>query len=176
MRRIVALFLLALLVAACSGRASDTRPTTAGDSESTTTSTTVGAVVGIPPQLADHQVRDVQVGDRTMSLAIADSPTLRATGLMDVTDLGDLDGMLFYWRHHATGGFWMKDTVIPLDIVWFLEDGSYAGRASMDPCPPDASDCPTFDPGEGIDYRLAIEANPGDLDWIDKSTVIVYED
>jgi uncharacterized membrane protein (UPF0127 family) len=93
---------------------------------------------------------------------------------MGVTDLGDLDGMLFYWRHDASGGFWMKDTLIPLDIVWFLEDGTYAGRASMEPCSTDQ--CPTYDPGPGVDYRFGIEANPGDLDWIDEFTVIVYAD
>jgi hypothetical protein len=116
----------------------------------------------------------VIVGDRLMFLAVADSPALRAQGLMGVTDLQDLDGMLFYWRHEASGGFWMKDTLIPLDIVWFAEDGSFAGRASMVPC--DAEPCEIYSPGDGVDFRYAIEARPGDLDWVDESTVIVYSD
>ncbi len=109
-----------------------------------------------------------------MRLAIADSPGLRATGLMGVTDLGDLDGMLFYWRHDAAGGFWMKNTLIPLDIVWFSIDGLPVGRASMVPCESDP--CPSYSPGDGADYRYAIEANPGDLDWITDQTVLTYED
>lgn len=109
-----------------------------------------------------------------MLLAVADSPQLRSQGLMGVTDLLDLDGMLFYWRHEASGGFWMKDTLIPLDIAWFAEDGSFAGRASMVPCV--AEPCEIYSPGEGIDFRYAIEARPGDLDWVDDSTVIVYSD
>jgi len=116
----------------------------------------------------------VVVGDQLMLLAIADSPGLRAQGLMRVTDLGDLDGMLFYWRHEASGGFWMKDTLIPLDIAWFNEDGTYAGTASMVPCTEDP--CPTYSPEGDPDFRFAIEARPGDLDWVDESTVIVYSD
>ena len=144
-----------------------------------TTTTTTAAVeaVDLPEQLTDHDVDLVVVGDRVLLLAIADSPALRSQGLMGVTDLGDLDGMLFYWRHEASGGFWMKDTLVPLDIVWFAEDGSYAGRASMVPCPPEAgNDCPLYTPDGDPDYRYAIEARPGDLDWVDESTVIVYSD
>ena len=128
----------------------------------------------IPPALEDSELREVSVGDRELLLAIADSPGLRATGLMGVYDLGDLDGMLFFWRHEASGGFWMKDTLIPLDIVWFDQSGAFVGRASMVPCT--ESPCRRYVPGEGIDYRYAIEAIPGDLDWVTRDTRIVYTD
>lgn len=180
MRRFALLIAVVLTAAACStttdGPASTTSTSIANSSS--VSSTSVAATgISVPPQLVGYEVRDVQVGDRTLTLAVADSPSLRARGLMEVESLEDLDGMLFYWRHDAGGnGFWMKDTLIPLDVVFFLEDGTFAGRASMEPCPPDAATCPTYDPGEGVDYRLAIEANPGDLDWIDQSTVIAYDD
>jgi len=178
MKRTGIALVVALVMAACSGSSVASTETTAGGTDTTPQASTSSAATDlIPPQLTDHEVRDVQVGDRVLTLAIADSPTLREQGLMGVTDLGSLDGMLFYWRHDAFGdGFWMKDTLIPLDVVFFLEDGTYVGRVSMTPCPPEESDCPTYNPGEGVDYRLAIEANPGDLDWIDGSTVIHYED
>jgi hypothetical protein len=115
----------------------------------------------------------VQVGDRMLLLAIADSPSLRSQGFQGVTDLEDLDGMLFFWRHDGDV-FWMKNTRIPLDIVWFNEDGTYKDRASMVPCTQDP--CQTYAPADGFDFRYAIEANSGDLDWIDESTVIVYSD
>ena len=146
--------------------------TTAPASASTTV--VPSAELQIPPQLEDSELREVSVGERELRLAIADSPGLRATGLMGVEDLGDLDGMLFFWRHEASNGFWMKDTLIPLDIVWFDQSGAFVGRASMVPCI--TSTCPTYDPGEGIDYRYAIEANPGDLDWVTEKTRIVYTD
>lgn len=165
------LLAIALTVAACSAAADvpDTSVPTTVAAPATTSET-----LDVPEELADSDIDVVVVGDRTLLLAIADTPALRASGLMGVTDLGDLDGMLFYWRHEANGGFWMKDTVIPLDIVWFLEDGSYAGRASMVPCTDDP--CPTYSPEGDPDYRYAIEARPGALDWVDESTRIIYSD
>lgn len=188
MPRLVSLVLVAVLAAACSSAAEEETPTTDGselptsttvaetvDAPTTTeTTTTMASAVAVPPILEDHDLDMVVVGDRLMLLAIADSPGLRSQGLKGVADLGDLDGMLFYWRHEANGGFWMKDTLIPLDIVWFAEDGTYAGRASMVPC--EADPCPTYSPEGDPDYRYAIEARPGDLDWVDETTVIVYSD
>jgi uncharacterized protein len=165
------LLAIALVVAACSSTAD------VPDASVPTTGTFPPATNGtldIPEELTDIDIDVVLVGDRTLLLAIADTPALRARGLMGVTDLGDLDGMLFYWRHEADGGFWMKDTLIPLDIVWFLEDGSFAGRASMVPCTDDP--CPSYSPEGDPDYRYAIEARPGALDWIGASTRITYSD
>lgn len=167
MKSAISLACAALILGAC---------TTAGSGSvaTTTVASSVAARTDIPPELVDHEIRNVAVGDRILTLAIADSPTLRADGLMHVTDLGSLDGMLFYWRHEASGGFWMEDTVIPLDIVWFDVDGRFGGKASMVPC--ETEDCPTYEPESDVDYRYAIEANPGDLDWVDDDTVIVYVD
>ncbi|HSJ70557.1 MAG TPA: DUF192 domain-containing protein [Acidimicrobiia bacterium] len=169
--RIPLLLAIVLTATACSTTADlpDALMSTTGTSPDAAMET-----LDIPAELADSDTAMVVVGDRTLLLAIADSPALRARGLMGVTDLGNLDGMLFYWRHEADGGFWMKDTLIPLDIVWFLEDGSYAGRASMVPCTDDP--CPTYSPEGDPDYRYAIEARPGALDWIDASTRIIYSD
>lgn len=172
----VALVVTAVLTACSSAdEPATTTETETVDEPSAATSTT--KALDIPAQLSDHDIDLVVVGDRVLLLAIADSPDLRARGLMEVEDLGDLDGMLFYWRHEASGGFWMKNTLIPLDIVWFNEDGSYAGRDSMVPCTEASDDdCPIYSPEGDPDFRFAIEAPPGDLDWIDESTVIVYSD
>jgi uncharacterized membrane protein (UPF0127 family) len=173
--RVIALSLvLAIVALGCTATDSEgpLDPTTAPASSSTTVASAIGP--NIPPQLEDSEFREVSVGDRELLLAIADSPGLRATGLMGVEDLGDLDGMLFFWRHEALGGFWMKDTLIPLDIVWFDADGAMVGRASMVPCT--ATPCPRYEPDGDADYRYAIEANPGDLDWVTESTRIIYTD
>jgi uncharacterized membrane protein (UPF0127 family) len=162
---------IALLVSACSSTPTDTTSKTvsaAVDGKSTTTNETIS----VPPQIAEFDVQSVQVGDRTMLLAIADNPTLRSQGLKRVTDLEDLDGMLFFWRHDGAS-FGMKDTLIPLDIVWFNPDGSFKDRASMVPCTEDP--CPKYAPDD-FDFRFAIEAPPGTLDFIDESTVIIYSD
>ena len=53
---------------------------------------------------------------------------------MGVTDLGRLDGMLFVFPVPSSPSFWMKDTLIPLDIGFFDEDGVLIGVLTMDPC------------------------------------------
>jgi uncharacterized membrane protein (UPF0127 family) len=173
--RVIALsVVLAIAAIGCTTDEPQAPPDQTTAPASATTTGAPSAEPQIPHQLEGSEVREVSVGDRDLLLAIADSPGLRATGLMGVEDLGDLDGMLFFWRHEASGGFWMKDTLIPLDIVWFDESGAFVGRASMVPCT--ETPCPRYVPGEGIDYRYAIEANPGDLDWITEDTRIVYTD
>lgn len=159
MGRMTATIAIALVAAACSASSVDTTTTTSSE-------------ISVPPQIADFDVQEVRVGDRTMLLAIADNPSLRAQGLMEVTNLGDLDGMLFFWRHDGDA-FWMKNTLIPLDIVWFNEDGTYKDRASMVPCTEDP--CPTYAPDD-LDFRFAIEAPTGTLDWITETTTIEYSD
>ena len=159
MRWITTMVVIAILAAACSTTSADT--------------TTTAGAISVPPQIVDYDVQEVQVGDRTMTLAIADNPGLRRQGLMGVTDLGDLDGMLFFWRHDGDP-IWMKDTLIPLDIVWFNEDGTYKDRASMVPCT--ETPCPKYRPTDGLDFRFAIEAPTGTLDWVSATTVIAYSD
>lgn len=101
----------------------------------------------------------MEVGDETWEVAVADTPELRARGLMGVSDLGDLDGMLFVWATDATSGFWMKDTLIPLDVAFFSADGSLVEVLSMALCTADP--CPSHRPGGP--YRFALEAPAGRL-------------
>lgn len=163
---------IALLAAACTSTSEDVATTLVTEDRLTTTTAVTAEAIAVPPQIADYDVQSVQVGDRMMLLAIADNPGLRAQGLMGVTDLGDLDGMLFFWRHDGDS-FWMKDTLIPLDVVWFNEDGTYKDRASMVPCT--ETPCPKYAP-DNFDFRFAIEAPTGTLDWITESTTIQYSD
>ena len=170
--RVLPLLLIALVLSSC---------TTSNGSDESTTSLTAPSVeedssalddIELPPQIDTLRVKQVQVGDRELTLAIADNPSLRRQGLKGVTDLEELDGMLFFWRHDGDP-FWMEDTVIPLDIVWFNEDGTFKGRDSMVPCTSDP--CPTHQP-DNLDFRYAIEAPPGTIDWITDDTIILYVD
>jgi uncharacterized membrane protein (UPF0127 family) len=56
-----------------------------------------------------------------LDVEIADTPEERAAGLMGREDLGALDGMAFVWPEPTSGGFWMKDTLIPLSIAFWDE-------------------------------------------------------
>lgn len=109
------------------------------------------------------------VSGEAWTVAVADTPELRAQGLMGVTDLGDLDGMLFVFDEDAASGFWMRDTIIPLDIAFFTVDGVLVDLLHMEPCTTTA--CPIYQPrGE---YRYAIETAVGRWDAIDQPGLVV---
>jgi uncharacterized protein len=97
---------------------------------------------------------------RSLCLHLADTPELRSRGLMEVTDLGGLAGMLFRYDEPHAGRFWMKDTVMPLSIAFYGEDGRFVSATDMDPCPP-GTDCPYY--GAEADFTAAIEVPQGDL-------------
>lgn len=91
---------------------------------------------------------------------LADSAALQAKGLMGVTDLGGYDGMLFRFTSDTTGGFFMRDTPMPLSIAWFDADGDLVSTADMEPCL-DGGTCPTYHAADP--YRDALEVPQGAL-------------
>lgn len=118
--------------------------------------------------VAGFAVDTIHVGGEPMLVAIADTSGLRQRGLMGVTDLGDLDGMLFEWNEVVTGSFWMKDTLIALDIVFFDADGQPVGSASMTPCVEDP--CARY--GADGAYLWALETPVGFLSDISGMTLL----
>lgn len=50
---------------------------------------------------------------------IADNNQSRATGLMNIKTMPDNEGMLFVFQESQNQSFWMKNTFIPLDIIFF---------------------------------------------------------
>jgi uncharacterized membrane protein (UPF0127 family) len=128
-------------------------PTTTTTAPSTTTTTlSLG-------DLTDWEVGTVVINGVELLVAVADTPGERAQGLMGVEDLGSLAGMLFVYESDSEGGFWMKDTIIPLDIAFFAADGSLVSLLRMEPCHSDP--CPLYYPGAA--YRFALETPAGDL-------------
>ena len=88
---------------------------------------------------------------------LAVTPGQRAVGLMNRTQ-APRDGMLFVFRYPSSGGFWMKNTLVPLTIVFFDAYGKRVRRLSMVPCKKDP--CATYEPGRT--YRFALELPAGD--------------
>lgn len=78
----------------------------------------------------------------TVWAEIADTPEERQVGLMDRTYLPENTGMLFVFEKELVVYFWMKNTLIPLDIVFFQADGQYVSSTPMVPCEKDP--CPSY--------------------------------
>jgi uncharacterized protein len=91
---------------------------------------------------------------------LAETQEQRNRGLMEVTDLGGYEGMLFVWAEDSSSGFWMRNTPTPLSIAFVDAEGAVVSTADMEPCA-DTPDCPTY-AAEGP-YRFALEVPKGRL-------------
>jgi len=114
-------------------------------------------------------VSTVTVGGEAWRVAVADTRELRVQGLRGVTDLGDVDGMLFEFEQTTTSGFTMRDTLIPLDIAFFAADGSLVDRLSMVPC--DAVACPSYQAAGP--FLWALETAAGGFEGVEPLTLEV---
>ena len=59
----------------------------------------------------------VNIGNRTYKCKIAKSEEDKRQGLMNIENLPPDEGMLFVWDEEDTRQMWMKDTLVPLDMI-----------------------------------------------------------
>ena len=74
---------------------------------------------------------DTARGPVAFKVEIADDEAEREQGLMYRTTLGPNAGMLFEWDRAAPRAFWMKNTYIPLDIIYIGANGRVISVAAM---------------------------------------------
>ncbi|HVE92259.1 MAG TPA: DUF192 domain-containing protein [Actinomycetota bacterium] len=170
MRGIVAL----LLVAATAGCA-DSSPVrevsgTAAPSPNATSSRTATPVPS-PwpcPETDPPSVR-LLLGDKRVTAEVACNTAQRSKGLMSRTSLPESQGMLFLLERPGTGGFWMKNTLIPLSIAYMRRSGrdfEIVSILDMEPCRADP--CKSYPPD--VEYDSALEMNSG---WFRGASVAV---
>jgi uncharacterized membrane protein (UPF0127 family) len=89
---------------------------------------------------------------------IADDDQSRARGLMFVDEMADNRGMVFIFRREAPRSFWMRNTRIPLDIIYLDRDLRVVSIAADTP-PCRTRQCPSY-PSEGP-AQFVLELNAG---------------
>lgn len=84
----------------------------------------------------------VELKGKTFTVDLARTRAEQARGLMFVEDLPADHGMLFIFSVEGPRSFWMKNTRIPLDILYFDSELALVSVAAnarpcvADPCPP----------------------------------------
>ena len=102
----------------------------------------------------------VEVGGERFQVEVADDDAERARGLMFRDAMADDHGMLFIHDRQEPQAYWMKNTRIPLDILYFDRDRRLVSQqrdvppcSAGDRCPPYPSRAPA---------RYVLELNAGE--------------
>lgn len=111
-----------------------------------------------PDEPAELSIR-TSAGAVSLDVQVADTPSERQTGLMGRKSLSPYDGMAFVWDEPVESSFWMKDTLIPLSIAFWDEDGRIISILDMGLCAEDP--CPSYGPEEP--FIGAVEVRQGAL-------------
>lgn len=90
--------------------------------------------------------------DVIVSVEIADDAEERAEGLMHREELEG--GMLFVFEEEARRSFWMKNTLIPLEIIFFDAEGNLVSTTTMEPC--EADPCRQYTSSGPAQYALEV--------------------
>ena len=80
---------------------------------------------------------------------------LRAQGLMFRDQLDPAAGMLFFFPQEGEYPFWMKNTRIPLDIIW-IDANQRIAHIKHDVPPCRTEDCPSYPPNATAKYVLEV--------------------
>ena len=114
----------------------------------------------------------VRIGGERYAVEIADDDTERARGLMFRDVLAEGHGMLFIHVSEEPQSYWMKNTRIPLDILYFDDSRRLvAQQRDVPPCSLGDA-CPPYP--SGAPARYVLELNAGEaarLDLQDGATI-----
>lgn len=106
-------------------------------------------------------------GRAAFTVTVADDAAERAQGLMFVESMPTTTGMLFVYDHPQRVAFWMKNTLIPLDMLFAGPEGEIL-HVHENAIPHDETPVPG---GDGVQFVLEINAGlasrlgiaPGDV-------------
>ena len=111
----------------------------------------------ISNDMAFEQKLIVLAGEEYL-LEIARSPEQRGHGLMFRDQLDERQGMLFIYPRPGDHLIWMKNTLIPLTVIWVDENNEVIGIKNLSPCERDP--CPVY--GVSKPSKYILELSGGD--------------
>lgn len=84
----------------------------------------------------------VCIENNCFNVEVVDTPESRQIGLMYREQMDEDNGMFFIFENEGNYPFWMKNTLIPLDIIWIDSSGKIVDIKEADPC--EADPCTIF--------------------------------
>lgn len=109
---------------------------------------------------------DITIGDKKYKVEIADTPEKQKKGLMGRESLPEDQGMLFIYDEPQDLSYWMKDTLISLDIIFIDDDMEVVSVKQGQPM----SEEPITE--DDVQYVLEVNSNSG----IEEGDQLVVED
>ena len=108
----------------------------------------------VPPACQDD-IALFPAASRAIHVEIADDQAERAQGLMYRTGLAPNSGMLFIFETPREAAFWMKNTLIPLDMI-FMDAAGVIRHIHPSAIPQDLTPVPGATPGDPAPERLMV--------------------
>ena len=100
----------------------------------------------------------VNIAGKVIELEVAQTPEEQSKGLMFREELPDNRGMFFPFTYPRITRFWMKNCLVPLDMI-FLQDGKVVAIAdSVPPCDTAPEDCPVYGPNVLVDGVIELRS------------------
>jgi uncharacterized protein len=104
-------------------------------------------------------VAKIVINKTTINLEAANTPREQEIGLMFRTSMPADRGMIFNFPTAVPANFWMKNTLIPLDIIFLRNRKVMNIQAHVPPCKTDP--CPGYGPTSNVLIDQVIELNAG---------------
>lgn len=98
----------------------------------------------------------LRMANQLFQVEVADTPALHREGLMYREYLEPSTGMLFKFKNEGYPAFWMKNTYIPLDVIWISANKKVVDIQTLPPC--QSEPCPVFNPRGKAQYVLELNA------------------
>lgn len=118
---------------------------------------TAPAATQTPVQAAATGPRIIFPDHYTVRLEIAADDDTRQQGLMYRDRLPEATGMIFIFTQPGEYPFWMKNTLIPLDLIW-IDAGHKIVHVGHNLPPCKADPCPNYPPNAIASYVLEVPA------------------